>query len=97
MEENNNKKNEPLSSKNPDSSQNTLRVAEALGKDVGRGLARLDPKDLERLGIQVGDIIQIQSLPPDTTTQAKQTGKRTTVAKAMLAFKEARGKGKCRR
>lgn len=80
MEENNSKKNETLPSGQTDSSQNALRVAEGLGKDVGRGLARLDPKDLEKLEIKVGDIVQIK-------------GKRATVAKVMPAFKEARGKG----
>jgi len=57
----------------------SLRVAETLSKDVGRGLARLDPNDLKKLGLEVGDIIQIE-------------GKRTTVAKAMPAFSDARGK-----
>jgi len=56
-----------------------LRVAEAMGKDVGRGLARLDPKDLARLGAEVGDIIEL-------------TGQRATVAKAMPAYQEVRGK-----
>ncbi|TSA51505.1 hypothetical protein D4R47_00505, partial [archaeon] len=36
-----------------------LRVAEALSKDVGRGLVRLDPQDLERLGVEIGDIAEI--------------------------------------
>src|SRR5947209_10288924 len=58
----------------------SLRVAEALGKDVGRGIARLDPKDLGRLGATVGDILAI-------------TGERPTVAKAMPAFADSRGKG----
>jgi transitional endoplasmic reticulum ATPase len=58
----------------------SLRVAEALSKDVGRGLARLDPEDLKRLGVEVGDIVRIG-------------GKRTTVAKAMPAYAEARGRG----
>jgi len=58
----------------------SLKVAEADSKDVGRGLARMDPEDLERLGAQVGDIVEIQ-------------GKKTTVAKAMPAFKEVRGQG----
>ncbi|MDD5309183.1 MAG: CDC48 family AAA ATPase [Deltaproteobacteria bacterium] len=57
----------------------SLRVAEALGKDVGRGIARLDPKDLGRLGAEVGDILAI-------------AGERTTVAKAMPAYSENRGK-----
>src|SRR5437764_13364669 len=58
----------------------SLRVAEALVKDVGRGIARLDPKDLGRLGATVGDILAI-------------TGERTTVVKAMPASSESRGQG----
>ena len=58
----------------------SLRVAEALGKDVGRGIARLDPKDLAQLGAEVGDILVI-------------TGERRTVAKAMPAYSDTRGKG----
>ncbi|MBI4296134.1 MAG: CDC48 family AAA ATPase [Chloroflexi bacterium] len=57
----------------------TLRVAEAKPRDVGRGIARIDPQDLETIGVQVGDIIQIE-------------GKRKTVAKAMPAYPEDRGK-----
>jgi len=56
-----------------------LKVAEALAKDVGRGIARLDPKDMARLGVEVGDIIQVM-------------GKRPTPAKVMPAFMEDRGK-----
>ena len=56
-----------------------LKVTEALTKDVGRGIARVDPKDMARLGVQVGDIIQIM-------------GKRPTAAKVMPAFMEDRGK-----
>ena len=63
-----------------DAGEMSLRVAEALVKDVGRGIARLDPKDLGRLGAVVGDILAI-------------TGERTTVAKAMPAFSESRGQG----
>src|SRR5712692_4412472 len=58
----------------------TLKVAEALGKDVSRGLARMDPVDMEKLGVQVGEAIEIK-------------GKRRTVAKAMPAFRDARGQG----
>ncbi len=57
-----------------------LRVAEALPKDVGRGLVRLDPQDLERLGVRIGDVIEI-------------SGKRATVARAMPAYAEQRGQG----
>jgi transitional endoplasmic reticulum ATPase len=57
----------------------TLRVGEAKPKDVGRGIARMDPQDLERLGVQVGDVIEIE-------------GKRKTVAKVMPAYSEDREK-----
>ncbi|MBU1661037.1 MAG: CDC48 family AAA ATPase [Chloroflexi bacterium] len=56
-----------------------LRVAEALTKDVGRGLTRLDPRDLEQLGVSIGDVVEI-------------TGKRSTVARAMPAYVEQRDK-----
>jgi transitional endoplasmic reticulum ATPase len=62
-----------------DSRSLTLRVAEAKAKDAGRGIARIDPADLERIGAEVGDIIQIE-------------GKRRAVAKAMPAYPEDRGK-----
>ncbi len=58
-----------------------LKVTEALAKDMGRGLARLDPADLARLGLEVGDIVEI-------------TGKRKTVAKVMPAYKEQRGQAR---
>jgi len=58
----------------------TLKVAEAVKKDVGRGLARIDPADIERLHTSIGDIVEI-------------AGKKRTVAKVMPAFKEERGKG----
>lgn len=57
----------------------TLRVAEALGKDVGRGIARLDPKDLTTLGVALGDIVEI-------------VGERATAARAMPAYMDNRGK-----
>ncbi|MBI4493350.1 MAG: AAA family ATPase, partial [Chloroflexi bacterium] len=58
----------------------TLRVAEALPKDVGRGIARLDPADIERLGAAIGDIVEL-------------AGKRRTVARLMPAYAAERGKG----
>ncbi len=57
-----------------------LRVAEALPKDAGRGLARLDPQDLERLGVAIGDVVEI-------------AGKQPTVARAMPAYAAQRGQG----
>ncbi|MDP2952682.1 MAG: AAA family ATPase, partial [Chloroflexota bacterium] len=57
----------------------TLRVAEAMAKDVGRAMARLDPKDMARIGVAVGDIVEV-------------LGKRSTVARVMPAYPEDRGK-----
>jgi len=58
----------------------TLKVKEALAKDVGRALARIDPEDMQSLGLEVGDIILIE-------------GKRQTPAKVMPCYAEDRGKG----
>ena len=57
----------------------TLKVVEAAPKDVGRGIARIDPKDMAKIGVDVGDIVQLK-------------GKRATVAKIMPAFAADRGK-----
>lgn len=56
-----------------------LRIAEALPKDVGRGIARLDPEDIERLAAAIGDIVEVR-------------GKRSTVARLMPAYMAQRGK-----
>jgi transitional endoplasmic reticulum ATPase len=37
----------------------TLRVARAVPKDAGRGMARLDPADMARIGAKVGDIVLV--------------------------------------
>lgn len=57
-----------------------LRVSEALSKDVGRGIARIDPENMKRLGVEVGDIVAL-------------AGKRETVARVMPTYMEIRGKG----
>lgn len=64
-----------------DSSQNTviLKVREALVKDVGRAIARMDPLDMKAIGLEPGDIIIIE-------------GKRKTPVKVMPCFQEDRGK-----
>lgn len=54
-----------------------LRVTEALSKDVGRAYARIGPEDLTKLGVNVGDIVEV-------------AGKGNTVCKAMPAYKEMR-------
>jgi len=58
-----------------------LKIAEALSKDVGRGIASMGPEDLERLQLAVGDLVEI-------------VGKRATVCKAMPAHKELRGQSR---
>jgi len=57
----------------------SLRVAEAKSKDVGRGIGRIDPKDMQALGVEVGDVVEI-------------SGKKSSVAKIMPAYMEDRGK-----
>ena len=58
-----------------------LKVTEALSKDVGRGIARLGPEDLDRLQVAIGDPVEV-------------TGKRGTVCKVMPAHKELRGQSR---
>jgi len=60
-------------------SEITLRVSESPGKDVGRGVARMDPADMKNLGVDVGDTVEL-------------SGKRKTVCKLLPSFKEQRGK-----
>jgi transitional endoplasmic reticulum ATPase len=58
-----------------------LKVAEANPRDVGRGIARVDPEVMEQLGIHdSGEIVEL-------------IGKRETVAKIMPTFPELRGRG----
>ena len=58
-----------------------LKVAEAGSRDVGRGIARIDPEVWEKLGIT------------DSGEVVKLSGKRETVAKIMPTFPELRGQG----
>src|SRR3989442_5034508 len=57
----------------------TLRVADALQRDVGRGIARVDPKVMEELGLTSGDALQI-------------VGTRKTSALAWPAYQQDYGK-----
>ncbi|MDO9463971.1 MAG: CDC48 family AAA ATPase [bacterium] len=57
----------------------TLKVKEALPKDAGRAIARIDPEDMKTLGIEVGEVVEID-------------GKRKTPVKAMPSYVEDRGK-----
>jgi transitional endoplasmic reticulum ATPase len=57
----------------------TLRIKEALVKDVGRAIARIDPKDMKLLGLESGDVIAIE-------------GKRATPVKIMPCYPDDRDK-----
>ena len=57
-----------------------FKVTEALGKDLGRAYARLDPKDISKLGAKHGDIVEIVFK------------EKKTVCKLMIAYKEQRNK-----
>ncbi len=52
-----------------------LRVGDARQRDVGRGIARIDQRTMQKLGISAGDVIEI-------------CGKRTTSAIAWPAYSE---------
>ncbi len=58
----------------------TLKVVEAQQEDVGMGRARIDSATRMKLGIEVGEIIEI-------------TGKKTTAAKVFRLRQEEEGKG----
>jgi transitional endoplasmic reticulum ATPase len=56
-------------------SETQLRVGDARQRDVGRGIARIDQKTMQKLGLSAGDVIEI-------------AGKRTTSAIAWPAYSE---------
>jgi len=56
-----------------------LRVKEALVKDVGRAVARIDPSDMKQFGWESGDVVLLE-------------GKRGTPVKLMPCYPEDRGK-----
>ena len=58
----------------------TLKVAEAYYRDVGRGIARIDPEVMEKLRLQSGDVVEI-------------IGKSTVPAIVWPGYPDDRGKG----
>jgi transitional endoplasmic reticulum ATPase len=56
----------------------TLKVAEAFPKDVGKGIARMDPAHMDKIGAVAGDVVEI-------------VGGRTTVARLMPSPPSFRG------
>jgi transitional endoplasmic reticulum ATPase len=61
-------------------SQVSLRVGEAQSRDVGRGIARIDPKASSEIGLSAGDVVEIH-------------GKKKTVAIYWPGYQEDAGKG----
>jgi len=61
-------------------SQVSLRVAEAQSRDVGRGIARIDPKVSSEVGLSAGDVVEIH-------------GKKKTVAIYWPGYQEDTGRG----
>ena len=61
-------------------SQVSLRVAEAQSRDVGRGIARIDPKISSEIGLSAGDVVEVH-------------GKKKTVAIYWPGYQEDYGKG----
>jgi transitional endoplasmic reticulum ATPase len=57
-----------------------LRVAEAQSRDVGRGIARLDPQAVDALTVSAGDVVEIK-------------GKKTTAAVCWPGYQADSGKG----
>lgn len=56
-----------------------LKVVEAMAKDAGRAYARIGPEDMQRLGVALGDIVEV-------------AGKRRTVCKVMPLRQELRAR-----
>jgi len=38
-----------------------LKISEAQSQDVGRTIARIDPEDIKKIGVDTGDIIKVKS------------------------------------
>jgi len=69
-----------MSHKTPESNETlNLTVVEARREDVERGIVRIDPETLKRIGASPGDVLEIE-------------GRTKTVAKAMPTYKEQRGR-----
>lgn len=56
-----------------------LKVSDSLTKDMGRGIARIDPVDMQAIGVKVGDVILI-------------SGQKQAAARVMPAYEDRRGK-----
>lgn len=57
-----------------------LKVSEAVGKDVGKGIARIDPERMHALQLEIGDILTISGTAS------------STVARVLPTYSDSRGK-----
>jgi transitional endoplasmic reticulum ATPase len=57
----------------------TPRVTEALARDLGKGLVRLDPSDIEKLGLKLGGVVEL-------------AGRRKTVGRLVPTYSAHRGR-----
>lgn len=53
----------------------SLRVTEAMPEDVGQGYIRIDNEEMDRIGVSIGDVVEIQ-------------GRKTTVAKVVPCYSQ---------
>ncbi|WP_119169338.1 CDC48 family AAA ATPase [Algihabitans albus] len=67
-----------LAESGADIHSDNLRVVEAMAKDTGRGIARLDPRDMRELGLEIGDVIEV-------------LGKRAALCRVLPAHTDQRG------
>ena len=56
-----------------------LKVSEAPSRDVGKAVVRIDRRDMQSLGLDIGGIVEIR-------------GKTSAYARAMPAYEEYRGR-----
>jgi len=43
----------------PSATSLRFKIAEALARDVGRAVARLDPDDMRTLGLEISDFVEV--------------------------------------
>ncbi|MEM7629566.1 MAG: CDC48 family AAA ATPase [Planctomycetota bacterium] len=71
-----------------DKQASLLRVGEALSRDVGRGVVRIDPDAIARLGIGVGSFVRVGAIAGPAAPA------RWATCKVMPTFPEQRGQGR---
>ena len=88
---NKDKKNTVRNSKDQERTTVTLKVAEAYHRDIGRGIARIDPKICKKLDLLTGDTIEVSIFPPQGGSNDNNKAK--AVVLNWPAYEEDYGKG----